>query len=62
MRAFFALVQLGDQQALVVLGFSPLGHIDIDARHALGTAGTVIVNKASRLNPPDFVAGTDEAR
>jgi hypothetical protein len=45
------MVELGDEQPLMVLGFSPLGHIDIDARHALGTAGTVIVNKASRLNP-----------
>jgi signal transduction histidine kinase len=57
-----AMVQLGDQQALVLLGFSAFGHINVNPRHALGATGMVVGNEASRFNPPDLSAGPDKAK
>src|SRR5262245_58093157 len=56
------MIELGDQQALILLSFSALGHIDVDARHALGATGVVIGDEAARFDPPDFATGSDNAK
>jgi hypothetical protein len=57
-----AMVELGDEQVLVLLSFPAFGHINVDTRHALGAASSVIGNEASCLNPPDLSAGPDKAK
>ena len=57
-----AMVEFGDQKTLLVLVLSPLGHIDIDTRHALGAASLAIGDEASRFNPSHFSARPDIAK
>src|SRR5262245_61514072 len=50
------MVEFGNQQVLVVLGLSTFRHVDVDARHTFGATGLVIINEASRFDPPDFTS------
>src|SRR5262249_17198209 len=61
-HVFYAVVQLGDQKALVVLRFSPFGHVYLDTSQSLRTTRIVIGNGASRLNPPDLTARPNNAK
>src|SRR5262245_50697654 len=56
------MVELSDQQALVILGFSAFGHIDVDTSHALGATGMVIGNEASSFDPPEFTSRYNKAK
>src|SRR5262249_34492326 len=57
-----AMVEFGDEQALVLLSFPAFGHINVDTRHALGATGMVVGNEASRFNPLDLSAGPNKAK
>src|SRR5262245_34623619 len=48
------MVELRDEQALVVLSSSALGHIYVNSSHTLGPARAVVGNEAARFEPPDF--------
>src|SRR5262245_46338296 len=56
------MIELGDEQALVVLGLSALGYIDVNSRHTLGPTGTVVGNEAARFKPPDFSPRAHKAK
>jgi hypothetical protein len=58
----YAMVELGDQQGLVLLGFSAFGYINVNTRHALGATGMVVGNEASCFNPPGLTTGPDKAK
>src|SRR6476661_3093699 len=56
-----AMVELGIQDRLSLLGSLALGDIDVDADHALCVAGLVILYVTARLDPPDRSAGAHNA-
>ena len=57
-----AMIELGDQEGLVVLGLSAFGGIDVDADHATGAPGIVIANAGSGFDPPHLAAWSDNAK
>jgi hypothetical protein len=56
------MVELGDQQAFVVLSFSTFGQIDVNTSHALGATIIAKLNQTSSFNPPDFSTGENNPK
>ena len=48
-----AVVELGNQYALLILRSFALGDINVDAHHPLRAAIATVQNKAARVDPPN---------
>src|SRR5262245_33589142 len=56
-----AMVELGNQYALLILSSPALGYIDVDTDHPPWALVGIVGNESSRLDPTKLVPGSENA-